>query len=278
MISKFLTLVTIAVLVFANNGLAERKRDSLAPKPGVYTAEDVEKEILFGREMAAILLSDKNLVVDQTLSRYVSLVGHSILRHSGRNDLNFYFAVIVSPEINAYATPGGYIFITTSALQLMENEAQLAAVLAHEIAHVVDRHIVKALKIRSDDTSMTALIGKLTANNTQSAKVVFDQAVGQAMEILFSKGLNHDDEYNADQQGLLLTTLSGYDPSQYVEFLNLIRPTIESSKGELSNTHPAFDERINRLKAVIVDENLLYLGKNINKKRFLKYRKDGEIK
>lgn len=278
MISKFLVLSTIAVLLFSNNGLAERKRDSLAPQSGVYTVEDVEKEILFGREMAAILLSDKNLVVDQALSRYVSLVGHSVLRHSGRTDLNFYFAVIKSTEINAYATPGGYIFITSSALELMENEAQLAAVLAHEIAHVVDRHIVKALKIRSDDTSMTALISKLTGINTQSAKIVFNQAIGQAMEILFSRGLGHNDEYNADQQGILLTTLSGYDPSQYVGFMDRIRPIIESSKGELSNTHPAFGERITRLKAVIVDEDLLYPGKQINKKRFLKYRKDGGIK
>ena len=278
MINKFLILATVAALVFSTAGLAERKRNTLASKPGFYTVEDVEKEILFGREMAAILLSDKNLIVDQTLSRYVSLVGHSVLQHAARNDLSFYFAVIQSPEINAYATPGGYIFITTSALQLMENEAQLAAVLAHEIAHVVDRHIVNALKIRADDKSMTALIGKLTSNNTQSAKVVFDLAVGQAMEILFSKGLDHDDEYNADQQGLFLTTLSGYDPSQYVDFLDRIRPKIESSNGELSSTHPEFGERINRLKAVIVDEDLLYLGKNINKKRFLKYRKDGEIK
>ena len=270
--------MTVIVLAFSNAGLAERKRISLAPEPGFYTVADVEKEILFGREMAAILLSDKNLIVDRALSRYVSLVGHSMLRHAGRNELNFYFAVIKSPEINAYATPGGYIFITTSALQLMENEAQLAAVLAHEIAHVTDRHIVKTLKIRSDDKSMTALIGRLAANNTQSAKVVFDQAVGQAMEILFSKGLHHEDEFNADQQGLFLTTLSGYDPSQYVDFLNRIRPKIESSKGELSNTHPAFAERVNRLKAVIVDEDLLYLGKIINKKRFLKYRISGEIK
>jgi predicted Zn-dependent protease len=263
--------------VFSTVGLAERPRISLAPKAGIYSVEDVEKEILFGREMAAILLSDKTIIADQALSRYVSLVGNSVLQHANRSDLNFYFAVIKSPEINAYAAPGGYIFITTAALQLMQNEAELAGVLAHEIAHIADRHIVKVLKIRADDKSMTALAGKLTGNNTQSAKIVFDQAVGQALEILFSKGLNHEDEYNADQQGLLLATLSGYDPSQYLNFLDRIRPRIEKDNGELSKTHPGFNERIDRLKSMISDEGLLALGRMINKERFMKYRKNGEI-
>jgi predicted Zn-dependent protease len=278
LINRILILTIVCLLIFSTNGLAERKRISLAPKADVYSIEDVEKEILFGREMAAILLSDKSLISDKALSRYVSLVGHSVLQHANRPDLNFYFAVLKSPQINAYAAPGGYIFITTAALQLMQNEAELAGVLAHEIAHVADRHIVKILKIRSDDKSMTALIGRLTGNNTQSAKVVFDQAVGQALEILFSKGLNHEDEFNADQQGLLLATLSGYDPSQYINFLSRIRHNIEKNKGELSQTHPAFKERIDRLKSMIGDEGLLALGSMINKERFMKYRKDGEIK
>ncbi|MFT5505219.1 MAG: putative Zn-dependent protease [Gammaproteobacteria bacterium] len=277
MINRFIILSTIYFLVFSTVGLAERPRISLAPKAGIYSVEDVEKEILFGREMAAILLSDKTIIADQALSRYVSLVGNSVLQHANRSDLNFYFAVIKSPEINAYAAPGGYIFITTAALQLMQNEAELAGVLAHEIAHIADRHIVKVLKIRADDKSMTALAGKLTGNNTQSAKIVFDQAVGQALEILFSKGLNHEDEYNADQQGLLLATLSGYDPSQYLNFLDRIRPRIEKDNGELSKTHPGFNERIDRLKSMISDEGLLALGRMINKERFMKYRKNGEI-
>jgi beta-barrel assembly-enhancing protease len=277
LINKLLVLTTIGFLVFANAGLAERKRMSLAPKEGVYSVEDVEKEILFGREMASILLSDKTFITDQALSRYVSLVGNSILRNASRPDLNFYFGVIKSPQINAYATPGGYIFITTSALELMKNEAELAGVLAHEIAHIADRHIVKILKIRADDKSLTALAGKITGNNTQSAKVVFDQAVGQALEILFSKGLEQEDEYSADQQGLLLMTLSGYDPSQYLKFLDRIRPKIEGSKGELSVTHPSFKKRINRLKSMIGDEGLLALGSMINEERFMKYRKIGAI-
>ena len=203
-----LALSMLSLLLGLSSVEAARERISLAPEADYYSTEDIEKEIIFGREMAAIILGKKTIHYDENINRYVSLVGHSLLRFSSRSELNFNFAVVESDEINAYATPGGYIFVTTGALSLMKNEAELAGVLAHEIAHVADRHIVRALKIRADDKSTTALISKIATNNVESAKVVFDQAVGQAVEILFSKGLKVADENEADLQGALLTTMA----------------------------------------------------------------------
>lgn len=270
-----MTRIFITLLIFSlSTGLsfveAARERISLAPDADFYTTEDIEKEIIFGREMASIILARKAIHYNESINRYVSLVGHSLLRFSSRSELNFNFGVVESDEINAYAAPGGYIFITTAALSLMKNEAELAAVLAHEIAHVTDRHIVRALKIRADDKSTTALISKLATNNVESAKVVFDQAVGQAVEILFSKGLKVADENEADLQGVLLTTMAGYDPMQYVQYLSRIQPVIEGNSGELSQTHPPFKDRINRLKSILSEEGLLLSESKLNSERFLR--------
>ena len=273
----FITLLILSLSAGLLSVEAARERISLAPDTDLYTTEDIEKEIIFGREMAAIILGGKTIHYEKNINRYVSLVGHSLLRFSSRSELNFNFAVVESDEINAYATPGGYIFVTTGALSLMQNEAELAGVLAHEIAHVADRHIVRALKIRADDKSTTALISKIATNNVESAKVVFDQAVGQAVEILFSKGLKVADENEADLQGALLTTMAGYDPMQYVQFLSRIQPVIEGKEGELNQTHPPFEDRINRLRSIIGEEGLLLSESTLNTERFLRNISNGGI-
>lgn len=275
--SILFTLLLLILVPGISTVEAARERISLAPEADYYSSEDIEKEVIFGREMAAVILGEKAIRYDEKLTRYISLVGHSLLRFSSRSELNFYFAVVESDQVNAYAAPGGYIFITTGALSLMENEAELAGVLAHEIAHITDRHIVSALKIRADDKSATAFISKLATNNVESAKVVFDQAVGQAIDILFSKGLKISDEIEADLQGILLTTMAGYDPTQYVRYLARIQPVIENGQGELSRTHPPFEDRIMRLKSIIGDEDLLTSGIMVNSERFQAIISDGGI-
>jgi predicted Zn-dependent protease len=264
------------MLVVAGSSNAGRQRITLAPIPGIYTEADIEEEIIFGREMAAIILAERPLSENRELSRYLNLVGQSILQQANRPEIDFYFAAIESPEINAYAVPGGYIFITTSALDMMQNEAELAGVLAHEIAHILDRHIVKALKIRADDESMTAIISKVVGSNVESAIVVFDLAVDHALDLLFSDGLKIEDEYSADEQGLFLAALAGYDPAASYRFLERIEQVKESGEGEMSSTHPPFSERITRLKLIIDKEGLSDLGGFNNEMRFTRYTQTGE--
>ena len=270
-----LIIVTLCMLVVAGSSSAGRQRITLAPIPGVYTEADIKEEIIFGREMAAIILAERPLIENKELSRYLNLVGQSILRQANRPEIDFYFAAIESPEINAYAVPGGYVFITTSALAMMQNEAELAGVLAHEIAHILDRHIVKALKIRADDESMTAVISKVVGSNAESAIVVFDLAVDHALDLLFGDGLTVEDEYSADEQGLFLAGLAGYDPAASYRFLERIEQVIESGQGEMTSTHPPFSERITRLKSIIDKEGLSDLGGVNNEMRFIRYSQTG---
>ncbi len=269
---KILSLAALCFMLLSNPLIAARDRISLMPQAGDYSEADIEKEIFFGREMAAIMLAKRKLNNDPALNRYLNLVGQSIVRHSNRPELNFYFAAVDSPQINAYAVPGGYIFITTAALKLMQNEAELAGVLAHEVAHVNERHIVEALKIRADDESMIALFSKILSQQGASAKVVFYQAIDHAFELLFSKGLVAESEYQADIQGTFLAASAGYDASAYHRYLKRISAVIPSGEGELESTHPPFSQRISRLKALIKNQGLDVQGNIKNEKRFASFK------
>ena len=265
----------LCLLAIANTASASRQRITLAPEPGVYSEPYVEKEVIFGREVAAVVLADHKLIADDELNRYINLVGQSIARHSNRPELEYFFAVVESSEINAYAVPGGYIFITTAALDLIQDEAELAAVLAHEIAHVADRHIVKALDIRGDDESMTAMVSKIMGSAAESANVIFYQAVDHALALLFSKGLSRKDEYDADMQAVFLSAFAGYDPSAYPRLLTRLGGTEKKKRSELGNTHPSLDDRIKRIEDTIRNQGLSAAENSTNEQRYRLYRPKG---
>lgn len=262
------TLVAIVSVIASDPGFAGRTRISTEHSKNIYSVQDIEKEIEFGREMAAIILADLKMMDLEKLNRYVNLVGNVVLQHSTRQDIEFHFAVIESSHVNAYAAPGGYIFVTRAALNLMQSEAELAGVLAHEIAHVSQRHIVKALKIRAEDDSLTSSVGRIVGSSGNSANIVFDQAVNRAVELLFSKGLQRSDEFAADENGIMLTALSGYDPGAYYQYLERIRPLVEKHGSELHKTHPPMTQRLNKLKKIITKEGLNKLNGFLNTARF----------
>ncbi len=263
-------LVALMLLVTAllPTSDASRKRISTEILQNTYTLEDIRKEIEFGREMAAIILADFKMLSNQQVQKYLNLVGHSLLQHSSRQEIPFRFALINSPIINAYAAPGGYIFVTRSAVNLMQSEAELAGVLAHEIAHVTQRHIVKALKIRASDDSATSDLGQILGGASSTANVVFDQAVSQAIEILFSKGLQREDEYDADEVGIVLTALAGYDPGAYVQYLRRIEPYVSQKGAQMNKTHPPIKSRIKKIERIMRNEGLDEMQGFINVARF----------
>ena len=99
----------------------------------IYSETDTEEEVIFGREVAARILGQYKISGNKKLQKYVNLVGLTLAHNCSRPELDFHFVVIESSEINAYSTPGGYVFVTTAVLGKMENEAELAGVLAHEM-------------------------------------------------------------------------------------------------------------------------------------------------
>ncbi|MDJ0834020.1 MAG: M48 family metalloprotease [Gammaproteobacteria bacterium] len=268
--NRLFSLAAAAGLALSTFNVADagRTRISTEIAQSDYTLKDVELEVRFGREMSAVILADFKMMDQQELNRYVNLVGQTVLQQSSRQDIPFHFAVINSPVINAYAAPGGYIFVTRGALNLMRSEAELAGVLAHEIAHVAQRHIVKALKIKAEDDSALGSVSRIIGSTSSSANVVFDQVVDKAIEILFSEGLKRQDEFEADEIGIVLTAMAGYEPLAYYQYLQRIQPYVERPGAEMSKTHPPITSRLKKLQNIIDNEGLASLQGHINTARF----------
>ena len=145
---------------------------------------NTEREIDFGRGVSAKILGKYPILRDEGTVRYISQIGTGISAQLGRPELRYYFGILDTDEINAFAAPGGYIFVTRGALILMSNEAQLAGVLAHELAHVDQKHIVRKLKLQSTDRSVTSGIAQVLGGATLSAKIALERLNDLAFKML----------------------------------------------------------------------------------------------
>ena len=200
-----------------------------------------EEEIKIGREITGNLLGAAPLVKDEALQKYVNQVGRWVASQSDRADLPWHFGVIESEDLNAFAAPGGYVLITKGLYRKLNNEAELAGVLAHEIGHVTRKHHLKLLQ-KTQLLSMGAglLSGKLGKENQTVQKLI-----GSGAEIC-ARGLDKDAEFEADRIGVVLTARAGYDPYGLPEVLQVIG---NSGKNDgrvalLFKTHPHPDDRL----------------------------------
>lgn len=219
------------------------------------STEDVEAEIQFGRELAARILARYRLSDNKGLQHYLNLVGRTLATNSGRPELTYYFAAIESSEINAYAAPGGYVFITTGAIKQMNDEAELAGVLAHEIAHITEKHIVKSVGIKGADSSAISSFSKLLGAANDPSRIAFSQAIDKALDYLFENGLQAEDEYQSDNTGTLIATQTGYDPSALHRYLERIKSK-RTQLAVVNKTHPPFNQRLNQLNQLLTLEGL----------------------
>lgn len=271
LIAFSLVLVTVQALSAAQDFRSRVNTDILSAKS---LEADVKAEIEFGREVAALILGNYKLVDMEELTSYVNLVGQTVAQHSGRPEIEYYFAVLDSDEINAYTAPGGYVFVTRGALAIMQDEAELAAVLAHEIAHVTRKHIVKELNIRgSDNAGLAGSVAHLLGGASDPTRVAFVQALENAMDLLFTSGLKKEDEYESDQVGTMLLATTGYDPQALYRYLQRVKTAKEEQVSVLNNTHPSFSERLAALDRLIQEEEFGSLAGKIVEGRFRQYVK-----
>jgi predicted Zn-dependent protease len=203
-----------------------------------------EEEIALGREITGSLLGAAPLVKDAGLQQYVNKVGRWVANQSERSDLPWKFGVIDSADLNAFAAPGGYVLVTKGLYQKLQNEAQLASVLGHEIAHVVKKHQLKVLqKQQVVSAGSDWLKDKLSKKNKLA-----DKAIGTGAEIS-ARGLDKEAEFEADRMGMVLAARAGYDAFSLGEVLQIIGQTSQSdsSVALLFKTHPHPDERLAKL-------------------------------
>ena len=230
---------------------------------------NTEREIDFGRGVSAKILGKYPILRDEGTVRYISQIGTGISAQLGRPELRYYFGILDTDEINAFAAPGGYIFVTKGALKLMRNEAQLAGVLAHELAHIDQKHIVRKLKLQGVDRSLTSGIAQVLGGASLSAKIALERLNDLAFKMLMEEGLSKEDEADADQKALEMLMSTGYDLQSYLDYLLSLKPYLEQGQAKvLSKTHPTIEFRYNNLREFIIKNNLeKFQGKN-NEIRF----------
>lgn len=245
-----------------------RRRAHVATENTDLNLEDIKAEIRFGREVGARILARERLYENAALSRYVSLVGHVLTNFSHRSELRFYFAVLDDDNVNAYSAPGGYVFVTRGALRAMRDESELAAVLAHEIAHIELRHIVKALNIRAVDASLESGLSVLFGGGSDTARAAFQQAVDQATSLLFEQGFRVQEELDSDRAAARLLANAGYDPTALQRYLERVDADTSSERSTRKRTHPTSETRMRELDRALNDARLRDVSAMRNPERF----------
>ncbi|MGB0220734.1 MAG: M48 family metallopeptidase [Sinimarinibacterium flocculans] len=213
----------------------------------VVTTKSVDEEREIGRQWAATLLGAAPLVRDEALQQYVNRVGLWVALQSERPDLAWRFGVLDSPNVNAFATPGGYIFVTRGLLLRLRNEAELAGVLAHEIGHVVARHHLNAIR-KAQGLSLGADLLSEFALKGRGDETVNERLLGGVREVL-TRGLDKGDEYAADRIGVVLAARAGYDPFGLPSVLQTLQAmdAQDSTLALMFATHPRPDARLDAL-------------------------------
>lgn len=175
-----------------------------------------KSEIELGKKMHQKILETTPIYQDPQLQTYIEAIGQKIVKHSDRPDLTYHFTVIDDENINAFAIPGGYIYINRGLLAYLSSEAQLAAVIAHEIAHITARHSVRQDTARKG----AGLLSIMTIITTGSAVLTDMSSLWSSAAV---KGYGREMELEADQFGAVYLHRSGYPPEAMLETLGVLK-------------------------------------------------------
>lgn len=230
------------------------QQQSAPPKPGAAGPElpaippvgnvPEADEVKIGRYIAGNLLGAAPLVEDTAVQAYVNRVGRWVALHSDRPDLTWTFGVIQSNDINAFAAPGGYVFVTRGLYAMLQDEAELAGVLAHEVAHVARKHHLKVMQKSQLIGAGSELLSRQLGSKDDRVK----RLLGTGAEVM-ARGLDKDAEFEADRIGVVIATRAGYDSYGLPSVLQEIGQLADASGSValLFKTHPHPDERLARL-------------------------------
>ncbi len=223
-----------------------------------------EEEYYVGRAVAARILSSYPLSTDAYLTRYVNLIGKTVALNSDKPFTfnGYHFAVLETDEINAFAAPGGIIFITRGMVRTTANEDELAAVLAHEVAHISKRDGIAAIK-NARWTEALTLIGTTATRNYTSSEIsqlvsIFEGSLDDIFKTIVVNGYSRSQEYAADETALTTLARCGYDPRALNSFLKRLQSRGSSSGGGITRTHPETAERMDNISGKVPATGLIH--------------------
>lgn len=213
----------------------------------------VDEEIQLGRDAQAELLRALPPVRDSAIRGYVSALGRELAAHAAGADYPYTFTTADYRDLNAFALPGGPVWIYRGVLDAAETESQVAGVLAHEIAHVAGRHSARQITKSMWATGVLLVVGAL-ANESEDWRV---QAVNLAAMVTAGSVMmkfSRNDEQAADRDGVRLLEQAGYDPRGLLEFMEMLDAQQVRSPNAVArffSTHPAPRDRVRRLTTMI---------------------------
>jgi predicted Zn-dependent protease len=203
-----------------------------------------QEEVQMGAQYSQQINQQLPLVRDPENNRYIRVLGDSLARVTPRADLDWQFYIVDSPEVNAFAVPGGFIYVNRGLIERAQTMNEVAGVLGHEIGHVVRRHSIKQMEQQQKAGFGVQLLCVLTPNACQS------QAVGAAINLgaqgLFAR-FSRQDEAEADQEGVVFTTRAGIDPRGIPSMFRILLNEREQRPAGVSAwfaTHPLEESRI----------------------------------
>jgi predicted Zn-dependent protease len=211
------------------------------------------QEIEMGRQISREVEKDPKvrLLDDPEITYYIQTIGQKLARNSRWPDLTYHFKIIDSKEVNAFALPGGYLYVFRGLLDAVDNEAELASVLGHEIAHVTERHATKQMT-KAQIYQIVATIGGAATGAGQAGQMV----AGLGGALLLTK-FSREDEAEADKYGMEYMIKAGYQPEAMITmFQKLLKLHKEKPNllEKLFASHPAVEDRIReaqlRLKSI----------------------------
>ncbi len=215
-----------------------------------------DEEYYVGRAVAARITSTYPLYRNSRQTEYLNLIGQSLVLHTEKPTTfgGYRFALLDSPEINAFACPGGIILITRGMIASVKSEDELAAVLAHEIAHIIHRDGVSAIQ-SSRWSEAVLVIGANAAKEfgpKDTAKLVslFEGSIDDVVKTLVVNGYGREQEKEADVAALGYLAAAGYNPQGLTGYLSRLEQAGRGSKGGILTTHPGTDERLENIHRI----------------------------
>ena len=228
-------------------------KDLTILKKGLKAAESfkpigIETEVAIGRGIAVEAFSRfGGEYENEALIRYVNFVGHTVSEFSDRPDLRYHFSILDSEERNAFAAPGGYIFVTRGLLRSLRNEAELAGVLAHEVAHVTRRHMLETIR----RSAILTNVADVTLSAMDEDPAMFANIITHVSDVLFTRGLDKTLEFDADVYGTEYLYRAGYNPQGLRDYLLTLKRQEGETRSVFFSTHPETAERIRKLDALL---------------------------
>jgi predicted Zn-dependent protease len=254
-------LAATAAFALDLGGLSKALNNTDKLKKGLDTAQDAakvmkgiagigpEEELLIGESVSVEIVGQYGgLVRDDAILRRVNLVGRALARYSDRPGLNWCFGVLNSDSVNAFSSPGGFVFITRGLYALAETDDALAAILGHEIAHITGKHALKIVQRGEFLSGLGSQVVKRSGNTREIDAQLkqLDLGVTDIAKTLFEKGFDPQTEYAADKDGRQLALVTGYAPGGLRAVLIRLQ-SVPAGPQKIFSSHPSLIERIKRL-------------------------------